>query len=71
MRSQKILFLTAVTISALAGTRLHAQARPSPLTFEVASVKPHNGADPHRALPQFLPGRFTAAGFPLRRPMRL
>jgi uncharacterized protein (TIGR03435 family) len=38
----------------------------APLTFEVASIKPHNANDVRRP-PQFLPGgRFTSGGFPLR-----
>jgi uncharacterized protein (TIGR03435 family) len=53
----KILLLVGI-----AGMPLRAAAPPA---FEVASVKPHKAGEPRRGM-QFLPGRFTAAGVPLK-----
>src|SRR4051812_2976455 len=56
------LLLIAAGVSLVCGMPLRAAAAPG---FEVASVKPHKAGDPRRGM-QFLPGRFTAAGVPLK-----
>ncbi len=49
----------------LAASALFGQSKP--VTFDVASIKPHQGGNERRAPPHFLPGgRFTSAGVPLR-----
>ena len=44
---------------------LAAQAAPAPATFEVASVKPHDPANPRTMMTADASGRFTAVGIPL------
>src|SRR3954468_6232674 len=58
----KTVIVGAAATVALAGTPLRGAA---PM-FEVTSVKPHKAGDSHRAMPQFLPGRFMSAGVPLK-----
>jgi len=55
------LRLIAAGVSLVCGMPLWA----APPAFEVASVKPHKPGDARRGM-QFLPGRFTAAGVPLK-----
>ena len=57
------LLLVAAGISLGCAMPLRAAGAPA---FEVTSVKPHKEGDNRRAMPQFLPGRFTAAGVPLK-----
>ena len=44
---------------------LAAQAAPAPATFEVASVKPHDPANPRVMMVADASGRFTAVGISL------
>jgi uncharacterized protein (TIGR03435 family) len=44
---------------------LAAQAAPAPATFEVASVKPHDPANPRTMMVADASGRFTAVGIPV------
>jgi uncharacterized protein (TIGR03435 family) len=65
--SRSLMTTPAALVAALLAVAPGIDAQPQPLTFEVASVKPHQADDTRRALPQFLAGgRFQTQGVPLR-----